>query len=197
MVSAHARAIAALFIVWIGGCTARQTPLSYHTVFTPGTRNRDAAEAANEQGLRFAESGDYRRAEGAFREALRADVTYAAAHNNLGLVLFSRGNLHESALEFSFAHKLDAQAPEPLINLGRLYESVGWYESAVAQYEEALALDEGSVEAMGRLAYVYARTGEEGNKAERLLHRLAQSETDREWKGWALAQLAEHGPAAK
>ena len=37
---------------------------------------------------------------------------------------------YESAVEFRVASRLRPRAPEPVINLGRLYERVGWHAEA-------------------------------------------------------------------
>lgn len=176
-------------VTGVCGCRVPQAAPPYRTIFLEATRQSEAAQAANERGLTFAVQGNYDAAEEAFREAVRADLSYAAGHNNLGLVLLNKRRFYESALEFSFAMKLDPRAIEPVINLGRLYETVGWYRAATREYEKALPLAPENAEAMGRLAYVYARCGVDTDKARSLLERLARREEGGEWQQWALARL--------
>ncbi len=142
-------------LLGLGGCLSAQPTEQYHTIRTLSPGNAEAAQLANERGLQFATEKDYVQAEEAFREALRNDVGYAAAHNNLGLVLLEKKKFYESALEFKFASKLNPKATEPILNLGRLYESIGWHEAAIKQYERAIELDPNIVEASGRLAKLY------------------------------------------
>ncbi len=173
-----------------GGCHSAQPPYGYRTAAAVAHRSVDDASAANERGVSLAAEGSYEDAEAAFRLALAADVTYAPAHNNLGLVLLHHGRLYESAREFSFAAKLDRSAPEPLINLGRLYESVGWYEAAIAEYDKALLRDGNSAEALGRLAHAYVRVGRAYEVIEPLLRALARRGAEGAWRAWAMAELA-------
>ena len=172
------------------GCLQPQAATRYYTSVAASVGNPDAAREANERGLSFAATGDYDSAGRAFREALQANVAYAPAHNNLGLVLLHEGRFHQSALEFSFAAKLDPRAAEPLINLGRLYESVGWHKAAVDEYESALTLAPYNVEVMGRLARMRMRCGGGINAMRDLVERLARQTDDSKWQRWATAELA-------
>lgn len=196
MFAGPARVAIALMVAAACGCTTVETAHNYRTLLPSMGRCRDAAKEANQQGLTFAADDDYEQAEKAFRQALRADVTYAPAHNNLGLVLLAQGRFHDSALELSFAKRLNPQATEPLINLARLYERVGWWPAAIAEYEQALALDEDNVEAMGRLARAYAQTRRNPTTLESLLRKLVLGKDNEGWKTWALAQLSPQASAA-
>lgn len=92
--------------------------------------NRILARDANERGLTLAKEGDFDRAEVAFREAITADRQFASAHNNLGLVLMARGRLFDAAAAMRTAMKLRPTAKEPIVNLTRLYQSIGWDREA-------------------------------------------------------------------
>ncbi len=135
----------------------------------------EAAAVANERGLTLATEGEFEAAEQAFAEAVRANKGYAAAHNNLGLVLLERVRFYESARAFTMAIRLDPRAVEPLINLGRLYETVGWGRDAAKQYETALDLQPEHREAMARLAHVSALSGIRSGSFQGPLDRLASS----------------------
>lgn len=118
----------------VGGCSAGARRSAYLTVQSELIRNRTEARHCNDRGLAAAQLGNMGEAEKLFREALKHDLTYPAAHNNLGLVLFSQRRYYEAAWEFSYATKLDASAVEPWGNLARLYESLGWMKEAHSAY---------------------------------------------------------------
>lgn len=163
--------------------------VGYRTVLPVVGSNRELARQANSCGVASARAGDLKAAEVAFREALRADLSCAAAHCNLGNILLSRGQLYEAALEFAFAAKVDSRAVEPKINLGRLYETAGWHAAAVEEYEKALSLDRDNTEAMGRLAFVCLQSEGNSQSAASLLRGLAQANRNSRWKRWASREL--------
>jgi tetratricopeptide (TPR) repeat protein len=153
------------------------------------SRDPRTAREANHRGLQFAQQKQLDQAEQAFREAVRAGAGYAAAYNNLGLILLERRRFYDAALEFQQASRLDRRAVEPVMNLGRLYESVGWHEAAIAQYEKALGLQPDSVEVQGRLAQAYLKMGKKTDAIGGLLRALAERAGDDEWRSWALSKL--------
>jgi len=122
------------------GCASQDTTHEYHTVLPSTLRSAEHAKTCNERGLTLVEAGKLDEAEGAFREALLADIGYAAAHNNLGLILLEQGRFYEAALEFDQAKRLAPQAVEPIVNLARLYEAVGWTKLAKEERERAALL---------------------------------------------------------
>jgi len=137
---------AALFIA-VAGCASPKVSPVYQTLPSQLSHQSEAAKKANEKGLLYAQGHELDKAEASFREALQIDVGYAAAHNNLGLVLLSKGKCYEAAMEFRFAGKLNPHAVEPVTNLARLYESVGWKKEAEREYARAAKLmsgDEGA-----------------------------------------------------
>ncbi|MCK6486675.1 MAG: hypothetical protein L6R00_21405 [Phycisphaerae bacterium] len=69
----------------IVGCALTRSLPSYRTLAPPRTsaRSFEQARQHNDEGLNFSLRGDSSRAEGAFREALRRDPTYASAHGHL------------------------------------------------------------------------------------------------------------------
>ncbi len=177
-----------------GGCLHSNQDHSYQTVFPGVRRDPEFAQQENLRGLELAESGEFAAAERVFREALRGDLSCAAAHNNLGLALMAQGkSLYESALEFTFAAKLDTQAVEPLVNLGRLYERVGWSKASQVEYAKAQTIAPGNAEVLGRLARARVGSGNRIETVDPILRTLARLENDSDWKRWALAQLEKRG----
>jgi tetratricopeptide (TPR) repeat protein len=110
--------------------------------------------------LAFAEHSKWEEAEEGFREALQADGTFAPAHNNLGLVLLQKGNLYEAAVQLRAATKLSPRAAEPLLNLARLYNAIGWKHAAISELKKAMELE--PAEGQWRFAELDARIDREG-----------------------------------
>jgi len=173
-----------IFVILLGcGCASTQRGLPL--VASPGSvGDRGIAKEWNDRGIELASTGNPAEAEEMFRRALRANPAYAAAHNNLGIVLLGLGRFRESAIASATAARI-----EPRINLGRLYERVGWHSEAVAQYERALALQPDSESALGHLAHAFSTTGNTLEASDELLNRLAGCKNS-EWKSWAVARLA-------
>lgn len=142
-------AFAVTLLMAMGGCSAKRG--AYATVQPGLLKNRVEAKRINDLGIETAESGHLTKAEKLFRDSLRQDLTYAAAHNNLGLVLLSQRRYYEAAWEFEYATRLDAQSLEPVLNLGRLYETIGCTSRAVKQYEVVLEVEPHHREAALRL----------------------------------------------
>jgi Tfp pilus assembly protein PilF len=127
-------------LLGVTGCATSTPNPTYQTLSDQVSQRSEAAKKANEQGLLYAQNNELEKAEASFREALQADIGHAAAHNNLGLVLFSNNKFYEAAMEFRFASKLNPHAIEPVMNLARLYETVGWKKEAEREYARAVRL---------------------------------------------------------
>lgn len=136
----------------VGGCATAPAVQLYQTKATQHSNTLEHARAANDQGLAFAQSEQWESAGSSFRTALTHDSAFAAAHNNLGLVLLAQSKYYESAHEFAQASSLSPRSVEPLINLGRLYETIGWTKEAIAQYEKVLQAEPQNERAIARLA---------------------------------------------
>lgn len=153
---------AVTLLMAISGCSAKRG--AYATVQPGLLKNRAEAKRINDLGINTAESGNLTKAERLFRDSLRQDLTYAPAHNNLGLVLLSQRRYYEAAWEFEYAARLDAQSLEPVLNLGRLYETIGCTSRAVRQYELALEVEPQHTEALVRLGRLAHEKGHQLNK---------------------------------
>ena len=114
----------------IPGCATKSGGGSDYAISQQSHQSTQAAREANDRGLVFAEKGQLDQAEEAFREAIRHDIRYAAAHNNLGLVLLTQGKIYDAAIEFRMATRLNPDAREPVANLSQMYERMGSERSA-------------------------------------------------------------------
>jgi tetratricopeptide (TPR) repeat protein len=77
--------------------------------------------------------GDEEAALAAYRKALAGDPALAAAHTNLGNLLYRRGERGEAREHYDQALALDPEQPEARYNLGNLLDDVG--EPALARME--------------------------------------------------------------
>lgn len=124
--------------IFIGtGCASTATTTTCSTVLPAALTASERARAFNGRGLALVEAGDFDGAEEAFRSAVAAEMGYAAAHNNLGLVLLEHGKLYEAALEFKYANRIDPSAVEPVTNLARLFGSIGWHATSENEHIRA------------------------------------------------------------
>jgi len=95
----------------------------------------------------------------AYRRVVAIDPTYAAAWNNLGLLLHRLGRWDEARRAYAQALTHDAGCCEAAYNLGSLHEDQGDVESAIACYRRALAASPDYADAHFNLAGALARAG--------------------------------------
>jgi len=91
---------------------------------------RQAAQRANDQGLRLFKEKRYTEAESKFTEALKIRPDFALATNNLGYVYFTLGKYPESARWFEKAIQLDPSRAIAYCNVGDAYYRMGEKEKA-------------------------------------------------------------------
>ncbi len=95
----------------------------------------------------------------AYRRVVAIDPTYAAAWNNLGLLLHRMGRLDEAGKAYESALDQDATCCEAVYNLGSLAEDRGDLDDAVRCYRHALDLSPDYADAHFNLAGALARAG--------------------------------------
>ena len=95
----------------------------------------------------------------AYRRVVAIDPTYAAAWNNLGLLLHRMGRYDEARDSYESALGQDATCCEAVYNLGSLAEDRGELDEAVRCYRQALALSPDYGDAHFNLAGALARSG--------------------------------------
>jgi tetratricopeptide (TPR) repeat protein len=98
----------------------------------------------------------------AYRRVVAVDPTYAAAWNNLGLLLHRVGQYGEARAAYEAALRRDPRCCEAAYNLGSLDEDEGRLDDAVAHYRHALGLSPDYADAHFNLAAVLARTDRPG-----------------------------------
>jgi tetratricopeptide (TPR) repeat protein len=96
---------------------------------------------------------------GAYRRVVAIDPTYAAAWNNLGLLLHRMGRHDDAHEAYTAALKQDGRCCEAVYNLGSLAEDRGDLDEAVRCYRQALDLSPDYADAHFNLAGALARLG--------------------------------------
>ena len=101
------------------------------------------------------------------------------AHNNLGNLLASRGQLDEAVPHWQKAIAYSRENTEALFNLAVAFIQLERFGEAVALFEEGLQQDPNDIRMMAGLATLLATCPEarhrDGNKAVQLAERLVQS----------------------
>ena len=92
------------------------------------------------EGLALAKRRDWRGAETAYRDALRARPTLAEAWNGLGYALRNQGKYEESVRAYYEALRLRPAYPEALEYLGEAYVQMGRIDEARRLLERLLEL---------------------------------------------------------
>jgi len=95
----------------------------------------------------------------AYQRVVTLDPSYAAAWNNLGLLLHRMGRYDEAREAYDTAVARDPTCAEAAYNLGSLAEDQGDVEGGIAHYRRALEVSPDYADAHFNLAAALARTG--------------------------------------
>lgn len=173
------------------GCALQQRSDPYAPI-SEAARDTQRAAALNEKAqelLAKQDDASLAKAETLLRESLGADLYFGPAHNNLGVIYLSRGQLFEAAGEFEWARKLMPGHPDPRINLAMTLESAGRNQDAMETYRTALEVYPDHIAAMQGLARLQIKSGKPDEKTEAMLAQIAMRGETAEWKEWAKSQL--------
>jgi tetratricopeptide (TPR) repeat protein len=124
----------------------------------------------------------------AYRRVVSIDPTYAAAWNNLGLLLHRMGRYEEAGRAYVSALDQDPQCCEAAYNLGSLHEDRGEVEEAISDYRKALELSPDYADAHFNLAGALARNGRDG-EAIKHWQRYLELDSGSPWARIARAHL--------
>ncbi len=124
----------------------------------------------------------------AYRRVVTIDPTYAAAWNNLGLLLHRMGRYDEAEASYRSALDHDATCCEAVYNLGSLHEDRGSIDEAVSDYRQALELSPDYADAHFNLAGALARSGRDG-EAIKHWQRYLELDSGSPWARIARAHL--------
>ncbi|MBI2204153.1 MAG: tetratricopeptide repeat protein [Candidatus Rokubacteria bacterium] len=124
----------------------------------------------------------------AYRRVVTVDPTYAAAWNNLGLLLHRMGRYEDARSAYLAALEQDPALCEAAYNLGSLSDDLSDVEPAIAYYRQALALRADYADAHFNLAAALARAGR-GGEASRHWQRYLELDSSSPWARIARAHL--------
>ena len=133
----------------------------------------------------------------AYRRVVAIDPTYAAAWNNLGLLLHRMGRYDDAERAYAAALAEDSRCCEAAYNLGSLHEDRGDVEAAIGDYRQALGISPDYADAHFNLAGALARSGR-SDEAARHWQRYLELDSGSPWARIARAHLEvveppEHG----
>lgn len=184
-------------ILALTGC--RAAPRGSYAVQPESARNPIEAQRLTQQAVRMLDR-DPEKAERLLRDALSADIFHGPAHNNLGVIHLSRGELYEAAEEFEWARKLLPGLPDPRLNLALTLERAGRVDDAIVEYRAALDVHPGHIQTIQALTRCRLRhrpldpddaaaIDPDPEVASSLRDIALRGETQ-EWRDWAAKALA-------
>jgi tetratricopeptide (TPR) repeat protein len=124
----------------------------------------------------------------AYRRVVAIDPTYAAAWNNLGLLLHRMGRYDDAEGAYQDALEQDPHCCEAAYNLGSLHEDRGDVEAAIGDYRQALGISPDYADAHFNLAGALARSGR-SEEAARHWQRYLELDSGSPWARIARAHL--------
>ncbi len=124
----------------------------------------------------------------AYRRVVALDRTYAAAWNNLGLLLHRMGRYDEAEKAYTTALDQEPTLCEAAYNLGSLYEDRSDVDGAVRHYRKAIELSPDYADAHFNLAGALSRAGR-SMEARHHWKRYLQLDSTSPWSRIARAHL--------
>jgi len=172
-----------------GGLEAAATATLGTGLVRPLAPPADQAETWFERASELdGDPGQWEDAIDAYRRVVSIDPTYAAAWNNLGLLLHRMGRYDEASDAYLAALNQDPQCCEAAYNLGSLHEDRGAIEEAIGDYQKALELSPDYADAHFNLAGALARHGRDG-EAIKHWQRYLELDSGSPWARIARAHL--------
>ena len=135
---------------------------------------------AFQRGVEAQKAGRLEEAEDAFRQVLAQGGNAPFVHNNLGIVLQTKGDHRAALAQFREAIRLDTKYAAPRILAGASLAATGKFAAAATELERAVKLAPGEPQGRLQLAWVLERLERHELAAEqyRELRKLAPSEPE-------------------
>ena len=124
----------------------------------------------------------------AYRRVVAIDPTYAAAWNNLGLLLHRMGQYDDAQAAYAQALAQDERCCQAAYNLGSLHEDRGDIDLAIRHYRSALEIAPDYADAHFNLAAALSRAGR-APEALRHWQRYVELDAGSPWARIAQAHL--------
>jgi TolB-like protein/Tfp pilus assembly protein PilF len=150
----------------------------------------DLAEAhASLAYIKFYHERDRTGAELEFRRAIQLNPSYAQAHHWFALALSYLNRPVEAISEAQLAQRLDPRSPSIKAATGIVYFMAGKNPEALAECDNALAIDPGFVPALKVKRWVYTVTGDIANARDAFDKEMAYSGGTLDEPGWRVIDL--------
>ena len=157
-----------------------------------------AAKKQYELGLKSVAKGDFAQAAARFEEALSAYPEYLAARNDLGAQYLKLKRLDEAERQFRMVLARDARNFNAVFNLGLVRVERHDYPGAIAQLNQAIALDGARPVARLWLGFALLETGDARDAERELLKALVTGGTECAASNYHLARISlDRGDAAE
>lgn len=134
-------------------------------------------------------SGDRASAEAWYLRALALEPSLAAAHTNLGNVLYAQGERERARIAYETALDHDPEQAEARYNLGNLLDEIGETELAIAELRQVVSRHPAFADAHYNLGLVLYRLGGI-SQARAHLARYLELDDDSDWAARAKAFLS-------
>jgi predicted O-linked N-acetylglucosamine transferase (SPINDLY family) len=95
----------------------------------------------NNQGINFAQRGEFAQAATCFQQAIALNPTEAEFHNNLGIALTEQGKPTEAIACYQQALALNPNYAQAYYNLGNTFKEQYQFEQAAEAYQQAIKLN--------------------------------------------------------
>jgi len=141
-------------------------------------------------GYRAEKRGELTTAEAWYLRALSQEPSLAAAHTNLGNVLYERGERERARIAYETALDYDPDQPEARYNLGNLLDELGETELSIAELRQVVSRHPEFADAHYNLGLVLFRVGGQTQARAHLL-RYLELDGDSEWASRARAFLTD------
>jgi tetratricopeptide (TPR) repeat protein len=116
--------------------------------------------------LTWFQVGHWKNGQALFEHALGVTRDNYVAHNNLGSLFESRGDLEQAATQFEWALRIRPDFPPAHNNFGLVLTKQGDPPRAIEHFERAVGLDPGYAEAHNNLGAAFQRQGNSARAAE-------------------------------
>ena len=112
------------------------------------------------EGGDFMRSGKYEEAKKSFKKSIELYPDYALAHEGLGMILVSKGQIDRAIIELETALKLDPERAAAHLNLGIIHLNSKNHDKAQKSFETAIKLNPDIVEAHEGLGLILLSKGD-------------------------------------